>query len=229
MTIDISSGAAFLLGLLGTGHCLGMCGPLVAILPGAYGRWQAHLYYHAGRLTTYALVGAALGSIGAGIENIAAAGHPSALLWTTRIQVILSLVAAILLLMLGFIRLGLLQEPQWIARLAPQKLPGYSPALHKIQRRGSMLWLFVMGLILGLLPCGLSYAAFARALASQTILDGAGLTLVFGLGTLPGLLILGTGAARLWRRYRVHSEMAAGLLMIAMAASLIAQAWTAGS
>lgn len=227
--MDINTTAAFFLGLLGTGHCLGMCGPLVAVLPGAYGRWQAHLFYHAGRLTTYTLVGAAMGSVGAGVEYLAGEGHSSALLWTTRIQVIISLVAAILLLMLGFIRLGLLHEPQWIARLAPQKLPGYSPALHKIQSRGSMLWLLVMGLILGLLPCGLSYAAFARALACRTILDGAGLTLAFGLGTLPGLLILGTGAARLWQRNRVHADMAAGLLMIAMAAFLIAEAWTAGS
>ena len=110
-----------------------------------------------------------------------------------------------------------------------RKRPGYSPALRKIRSRGNPLWLFVMGLILGLLPCGLSYAAFVRALACHSLLDGALLTLVFGLGTLPGLLILGTGAAGLWRRFRAHAEMAAGLLMIAMAASLVAEIWTAGS
>ena len=77
-----------------------------------------------------------------------------------------------------------------------------------------------MGLILGWLPCGLSYAAFARALAARSISSGALLTLAFGVGTLPGLLVIGTGAGALWRRYRVHMEMAAGLLMIAMAAGL---------
>jgi sulfite exporter TauE/SafE len=75
-------------------------------------------------------------------------------------------------------------------------------------------------MMLGFLPCGLSFAAFARALASANPWSGAALVFFFGIGTLPGLLVLGTGGAGIIRRYRVQSEILAGLLMIAMAARL---------
>ena len=74
---------------------------------------------------------------------------------------------------------------------------------------------------MGLLPCGLSFAAFARALATAEPLAGAGMALAFGLGTLPGLLLLGTGLAVVARRYRRHSDLLAGVVMIAIAGRLL--------
>ena len=74
---------------------------------------------------------------------------------------------------------------------------------------------------MGFLPCGLSLGAFARALAVQDVFAGGALTLVFGLGTLPGLLLLGSGLAPLIRRYRRQSDLVAGMLMIGMAAVLL--------
>jgi sulfite exporter TauE/SafE len=226
MVMDISTGSAFLLGLLGTGHCLGMCGPLVVALPGRYGRRRAHLFYHAGRILTYTLTGAILGALGSGLGYGADhVSHP-VLNWTSRFQILMSLVSALLLAGLGLIRLGLLREPDWLTNLAPWKIPGYNATMGKIKARAGSAWLFVMGLMLGLLPCGLSYAAFARALSARSPSIGAVLTLAFGIGTLPGLLAVGSGAGILWRRFRVHMEMAAGLLMIGMAASLIMDIWT---
>jgi len=55
----------FMLGLLGTGHCVGMCGPLVFAFPGRSGRFMSHVWYHLGRVTTYVAVGAVLGGVGA--------------------------------------------------------------------------------------------------------------------------------------------------------------------
>ncbi|MCP4746376.1 MAG: sulfite exporter TauE/SafE family protein [Desulfobacteraceae bacterium] len=74
---------------------------------------------------------------------------------------------------------------------------------------------------MGLLPSGLSYAAFAKALASDSILSGALQTLLFGLGALPCLMLIGSGVGFIVLRYRAKTEMIAGLLMIAMAVSLI--------
>jgi sulfite exporter TauE/SafE len=224
---DAGAFSIFLLGLLGTGHCLGMCGPLVVALPGAYGKWSAHLIYHAGRLTTYALVGALLGGAGGLLVRLGGLGGDAAVTWTIRLQTAVSALAAAGLVGLGLMRLGLLTEPRWLTSLGPRTIPGAGLALRKSLNRENRLWLFCMGLILGLLPCGLSYAAFTQALASRRMASGAGLALIFGLGTLPGLLALGSGFGALWRRFQPQAEMVSGLLMIGMALSLIADAWRA--
>ena len=79
-----------------------------------------------------------------------------------------------------------------------------------------------LGLVLGLLPCGLSFAAFAAALPSGGATEGALAVFAFGLGTLPGLLLLGTAASRLARRHSRVIELLAGLLLIGMAAAMVA-------
>lgn len=217
----------FMLGLLGSGHCLGMCGPLIIALPGRFGRWSAHGVYHLGRLLTYTAVGAVMGGINQGMMHLAGGSSEAALAWTTRMQIVLSLFAALFLLIMGLARLGLLKEPAWMAVAAPQKIPGYNTLLrHSLDRR-NLIWLFGMGLMLGLLPCGLSYGAFSRSLAAGDLITGAALTASFGLGTLPALLLLGTGLTRLLRRYQLQTELVAGLIMIGMGAALIAEAWTA--
>ena len=81
-----------------------------------------------------------------------------------------------------------------------------------------------MGFMMGLLPCGLSYGAFARALPSGGPVTGGLLVLAFGLGTLPGLLLLGTGAGRLALRFRKPLDILSGLLLLALSASLGARA-----
>jgi len=74
---------------------------------------------------------------------------------------------------------------------------------------------------MGFLPCGLSFAAFSRALAASRPIEGGLFLLAFGLGTFPGLLLIGTGASVLSRRYRQHFDLLSGMLMIWMAASLL--------
>jgi len=89
---------------------------------------------------------------------------------------------------------------------------------------GSRASVFLFGLMMGFLPCGLSYAAFARALASGGFLEGGLLLLCFGLGTVPGLFLVGTGASGFVRRYRQYSDLLSGMLMIGIAVSLAADA-----
>ncbi len=214
----------FMLGLLGTGHCIGMCGPLVVALPGQFGGWTAHLIYHLGRIGTYSLVGGILGMVGSVLTRIAEQQALSPMVWIARIQVSVSVFAAVFLLLFGLARLGLVREPAWMARATPQKVPGYRSALQGVLKQNALSWLMVMGLMMGLLPCGLSYAAFARTLATGCFAAGALMAFSFGLGTLPGLLAVGSGAAPFFRRYQVQTELVSGLIMIGMAAKLLADA-----
>jgi sulfite exporter TauE/SafE len=143
--------------------------------------------------------------------------------WMAAVQTGFGFVAAILLGGLGLVRLGLMPEPEWLAAASPNRIPGIGRWLRTAASKGRGLGMVATGAVMGLLPCGLSFAAFARALGAAHPLAGAGLTLAFGLGTLPGLLLLGTGLAPLARRYRRASDLLAGLLMVVMALQLVVQ------
>lgn len=211
----------FLMGFLGTGHCLGMCGPLVFAFPGQEGGMKAHGAYHAGRILTYSIVGLVMGAMGWALVRLAGQTAANPLQWMAGIQTGLSLVAGLFMLGLGLSRVGLIQEPAWMATATLTRIPGVRNLLRQSERPTPGARLFMTGLVMGMLPCGLSFGAFARALATTEPLEGAGLTLVFGLGTLPGLLLLGTGLSVLARRYRRHSDLLAGMVMIAMAGRLL--------
>ncbi len=210
--------AVFLLGLLGTGHCVGMCGPLVFAFPGQTGRVRAHLYYHAGRILTYAAVGALMGAIGVGLIRAAGAAGGDGLASVARVQVGLSAVAAAGMILFGVIRLGLIPEPAWMAAASPDRLPGFRRSLRSATDGGTAA-MFPLGLLMGLLPCGLSFAAFAMALPAGGPAAGGLMLLTFGLGTLPGLMLVGVGLAGPVRRYRAASDVLSGMLMVGMGIS----------
>jgi hypothetical protein len=203
-----------MLGLLGSGHCVGMCGPLVLALPGRSGKRVPHLWYHLGRTTTYGAVGGVMGGIG-GI--LTGAGGEDALHRLAGIQIGVSLAAAGFLLGFGLIRLGLLQEPKWLNALSPERIPGFRGVMGKTLAADRGFNFLAMGLMLGLLPCGLSYAAFTRALTAGGFAEGSLLTLAFAAGTVPGLLLLGTGFSAVARRFRGLSDLLSGVLMILLA------------
>lgn len=218
---DIDMISLFFLGFLGTGHCIGMCGPLVVAFPGRTGRFGPHIYYHCGRLLTYCGIGTLMGSAGAGLAMIAAVTGGEHLQYVTRIQIALSFLAALFLLYFGLCQLGVFNQPQWMRLASPERVPGYRRIVRLAFVNQQTLEMFLTGLLMGLLPCGLSYAAFSRAIAAGTPIRGALLMVAFGIGTLPGLLLIGTGATALARRYQRQSDIVAGLLMIAMGLSLI--------
>lgn len=219
--------ALFFLGLSGTGHCIGMCGPLVFAFPGKTGKLSAHLCYHAGRLTTYTMVGIGLGSIGLAVAQISAAAGFDYLTAITRIQVLFSLLAGVFLLIFGLGQLGLTRHPKLISIASPDKIPGFRYLVRSAFFKSNPALMALTGMFMGFLPCGLSYAAFARALTASRPLEGGTLLLAFGAGTLPGLLLVGTGASVLSRRYRRHCDIFSGILMIEMAVSLLVDGITA--
>jgi hypothetical protein len=145
-----------------------------------------------------------------------------------RLQIALSVLSAGFLLYFGLCQLGFFKQPRWMRLATPEKIPGYRRIIRLAFVNQGAAEMLLTGLLMGFLPCGLSFAAFSRALAAGGFLHGLLLLTAFGIGTLPGLLLIGTGASALARRYQHHSDIIAGLLMIAMGLSLGLKAITAG-
>ncbi len=183
---------AFVFGLLGSFHCIGMCGPIALALPiHHYKGWQKPLgsfSYNAGRIFTYALLGTILGFIGQ-IFRIA------------QIQQILSIVMGIVILLAVIIPFIFKSRPTFYNPF--YSLIGQLKALFGKQlKKRSFSSLFGVGLLNGLLPCGMVYLAMAGALATTTPVNGAIYMAAFGLGTLPVMFtvpLLGNFMPLSWR------------------------------
>lgn len=214
--------AVFLLGLFGSGHCLGMCGPLVLAFPGRSGRFLPHLAYHSGRIGCYSLVGMVLGFLGSVLDQ----GAENTLSSVSWIQVSVLLFAALFMLFLAATRLGFCSEPEWLDWVPLERLPGAEKVVATASRRGSLIPMMGCGFLFGLLPCGLSYGAFARALAASGPWHGALMTCAFGVGTLPALLLLGTSFSHWISRHRRASDLISGLLLLYMGVDLVLDALT---
>jgi sulfite exporter TauE/SafE len=177
---------------VGFGHCIGMCGPIMVSLAlhlGDRNRIPAHLLYHAGRLVTYAVLGAAMGLTGS-FTDLASriAGVQRAVQIGTGVVIILMGLA-----MAGWLpRIRIFQDDDACGGW-------FSSLLRKWSCSKGAAHLFPLGLALGLLPCGPVYTALltvvrgTMAAPSPAIAaaGGAGLMFAFGLGTVPALLLIG--------------------------------------
>lgn len=208
--LEFSLLSVFLVGLLGGGHCIGMCGGVVSAvsmtLPQQRPKWIYLLAYNAGRISSYCVVGAIAGGLG---SSALLASH------LLPVQTGLYALASLMLILLGLY------------------LAGFSQVLTQVERIGQRLWktlqpygkrfipvqhprqAFCLGLVWGWLPCGLVYSVVIAALASGSAMHGATLMLCFGLGTLPTLLTMGMAAVHL-KDYlqRVWVRRASGLMVL---------------
>ncbi len=203
------------LGFFGTAHCAGMCGPLVVAVPARHRGITPHLLYHSGRILTYTAIGAVLSFVAALLRR---GGNP--LVGVATIQVVLSFVAAAFLAVMGLSRMGFFKEPRFMTVASPDRIPGFDGVTRKASSKGGPS-VFLWGLMLGALPCGLSYAAFAKALGAPDVLSGAAMVFAFGLGTLPGLLLLGTLGGHFFSKHRRVFDLISGAIMAAMAFALV--------
>ncbi len=211
MQFDLAT--AFMIGLFGLTHCLGMCGGIVGALDvgidpkplRAGGRMRFHLSYNAGRITSYACAGVLAGALGA---LAATASYGNAL-------PIGRMIAGLMMIALGLYLAG------WWRAITVLEEGGQS-LWKKIEPLGcgvlpvtSTVQAFGLGLIWGWLPCGLVYSALALAMASASPFSGALIMAAFGLGTLPALLSFGTfaGALRKWVRHPLLRQVS-GLLIV---------------
>jgi sulfite exporter TauE/SafE len=184
----------FLGGLLGAGHCVGMCGAFAVTLGvGAMGV-RANLIrqalYSMGRTFTYAFGGMLAGAAGMRLARLSTSAF--------NMQAALAIAAGLLLITQGVSATGIL-PPIWRARTAA----GYCPArgLFASVLTAPGAWnAFFAGLLTGFLPCGLVYAYLALAAGSGSLWRGAAIMALFGAGTIPLMVLTGIGAALLsWR------------------------------
>lgn len=185
--------AVFLIGLLGGTHCVGMCGGIVSALtvqiPGQVGRqWPIHLAYNLGRIATYTGLGALLGAIGS-----------VGLLFDDflPVQMALYLMANLMLVALGLYLTGFTRLLAPLERMGQTLWRRVQPLTRRFLPVRGLRQAIPLGLLWGLLPCGLVYSVLTTALITGSAAGGAGLMLAFGLGTLPNLMLAGMLLKRL--------------------------------
>jgi hypothetical protein len=197
----------FMAGLLGSSHCLGMCGPLVLTLgssaPSAAANLRRQLAYSVGRIFTYSVLGGIVGYGGARLS----AAVPRAV----NLPATLAIVAGVFLLYQGLVAAGVLRKravaggQQCLAHgmfATVLSAPGYQAAL-------------VAGVFTGLLPCGLLYGMLALAATTQSLWLGMAVMATFAAGTAPIMVLTGWGGSLLsWVRRRQLLRVAAWCLVV---------------
>lgn len=191
---------ALTLGLLGSLHCLFMCGPLVMGVSRLSGKQNSSmisyaLIYNIGRILAYVLMGGIFALIGKGFSLIG-------------LQQVLSIFTGILLLILVGLSLDL---ERVIFRLNRVRsfYTNYGTYLNKQISSLARQQPFLLGALNGLLPCGMVYIALAGALGTSSLLKGGLFMFSFGLGTLPVMMLLMTG----WQRINVLKGIKRGYVI----------------
>jgi sulfite exporter TauE/SafE len=185
-------GSALVAGLVGSLHCIGMCGGF-AIACG--GRARDTFLWHAGRTTTYAILGGLAGAFGALIPG------PG---W------VVAVISGLLIAWFAAGLAGLVPEPHL-------SIPGVKHLATNLATRTNMAARFGFGIANGLLPCGLVYASLAIPVAAGDPLVGALAMTAFGLGTAPALTAVALGLRKVvMRNMGLRRILAAGVFLAAM-------------
>lgn len=206
-------------GLLGGfGHCAGMCGPLVGSIGlvdaprvGMRRALLGQLLYNAGRVTTYSCIGAVMGLSGSFVN---VAGRLAGL------QDAVSILAGALMILMGLGAAGVAGPLRGIEqRILGRVLRAVGPVVEE----GGRGRLYAAGLLLGFLPCGLSYSAFVGAAGTGGLVQGLSFALAFALGTVPALLLVGSASVLLSPRLRGALYRAGGVMVVAVGALFLAR------
>lgn len=199
---------AFILGLLSSLHCIGMCGPLALSLPkNNQNRFTGPLTYNLGRITTYSILGIFFGTIG---KSLAWFGWQQTISITLGVIILLSITLPVFTNRIHFFKNAadkyMLQIRKGMSRFLFQSKP-YS--------------LFAFGSLNGLLPCGMVYMAIAGAIATGNSLNGTLFMALFGLGTLPAMWLLAFSGNLIKSEIRMAARKLYTPMMMIMAILLI--------
>jgi sulfite exporter TauE/SafE len=205
ITAPLDLAAFLMLGLLGSAaHCVGMCAPFVMLVgrryaapAGPHRPAAAQAWYHAGRLVTYTLLGAAAGSAGAMLTSV------GALLGLQRTAAIVGGAALVLSAVASLVAFGpaSTRVPAWLSRVIARlgsRVPGHP---------------LLLGAVLGLLPCGLLYSAVMAAMTRGSAVAGAAALAAFTLGTVPALAGVSLADAVLLQRRVVMNRLSQGFVL----------------
>jgi sulfite exporter TauE/SafE len=181
----------FLGGLLGSSHCIGMCGPLALALGVQQSRLPVNLgrqlLFSVGRIATYGFLGAAAGASGWWLSQ-----RPQTLV---NVQSLLSIIAGLTLVWLGLSTAGVLPRltGRWLNSPPCTAVSWFKTLLTTPGAASAML----AGAFTGFIPCGLVYAFVVYAASSGNVLQGWATMVAFGLGTVPLMVLAGCGGTLL--------------------------------
>ena len=206
-TFALNLMSIFLLGFLGSMHCLGMCGPILSIaLSSRKHAVRKTVLYNLSRLFSYLVIGSLFSTAGQ-LINLAPIQNAAGLVGT------LLMIA----IALNYLAPSQIQWPRWLTAFISQ----VQIRLQKKSPRASLP--IFLGLISGLLPCGLLLPAYALALASESLVQSWVLMTVFALGTWPAMFIVGFFSERLWSsRITRHYRVIVGILILITGISTLA-------
>ncbi|GEM80626.1 sulfite exporter TauE/SafE family protein [Vibrio superstes] len=202
---------AFLIGLAGAGHCMGMCGGIASAvaLNGRQSSFQITLLYNFGRISSYLVIGALVGGTVASSVNVFDSTH---------FLTVLRAIAAVMILLLG-----LYLAQWWNGLLKIEKMGQYlwkflSPVATKMIPLRSPWYAYPFGMVWGWIPCGMVYSMLSWAAVSGSATNGLLIMGCFGLGTLPAMILIGAGSAKYSQFFRSPIvRRIIGSLMIAYA------------
>lgn len=190
--LEFSLTAAFLVGLLGGGHCVGMCGGIVGAvtmtLPGSKPKFPFLLSYNLGRIGSYTLAGVMAGAVGASsffLDHV------------LPVEKVLYALASLMLVLLGLYLAGIWRVLTRLEALGGRLWQRLQPNSRRLLPVKTLPQSLMLGVLWGWLPCGLVYSVLVAAVASGSPWQGGLLMLAFGVGTLPTLLAMGMTAVRL--------------------------------
>jgi len=216
---------AFITGLVGSTHCLGMCGPLVVayslhLMPSARVGGSPslalsregvahHAAFHIGRVATYGFMGAvASGFVGIGSFN--------KWLFLLRSSGVITLAGGLMMIYFGLALLRVFPLPFTDISASKKNSPYLSRFIRACINSCGLTSKFLLGLGAGFLPCMLSWAMVVRAATTENIAEGFIFMVLFGLGTTPLILFAGFFASFLTQRMRLAGERIASVSVIAM-------------
>lgn len=202
--------SAFILGLLGSGHCIGMCGGIgaalnVAISPKHVGKRVRIIFaYNAGRLFSYALIGAL-----------------AAMLGLFAPPQFLRIAAAVILFLMALYLADISRLLKYVEKAGGLLWKHVQPVAQRLLPVHNEAQAALLGALWGWLPCGLVYSALVLALAQGSALGGALYMLAFGLGTLPAVLAGALAANSITRYFQRR-----GFRLVMAACMLVFSLWT---
>lgn len=169
--------SAFAIGLFGSLHCIGMCGPIAIALPvpntSNISFIVGRLLYNIGRVLTYSFLGAVFGLLG---SRFVIAGFQQG------ISIILGVIILIVVLLPSRYKVKVTQHPLILKLSSPIK-----NSIGILFKKATFSSMFLIGILNGFLPCGLVYVALAGAIASGDAMSGSAVMILFGLGTIPAM------------------------------------------
>ena len=191
MTLEVLLFSAFVAGLFGSIHCVGMCGGITSALGLTIKNERKVLYsvlFQLGRIASYAIAGSLIALLGASLLGIDKPGMAT---------MVLRLLAAIFMFLLGLYLAGWFPKFVVLERIGMPIWRKISPISQKLIPVTKMYQALLLGAVWGWIPCGLVYSVLIWSAASVNPLSGALTMVSFGLGTMPAMLAFTIGASQM--------------------------------